>query len=344
MTKASLGEFARALQRRTRLTAVGVGVMACDSEPQFAVVGERVRGSGVEMAADDLWHIGSITKSATALLIASLFESEPDAFDIGIARLLPDLTVHPSWHGCTLQHLMNHTSGLPANFSMAVMREAAEQDNDLEGLRARHLQTLLSRPVQSAPGTRFRYSNVGYILLGHIAAVRSERTFEQALRERVLQPLELGSAGFGPPKGEDALDQPQGHQVLFGLRKARNPHRESADNPPLIGPAGRLHMNLEHLLKYGHAHLMHHPMLRPQTWVKLHTPALRDYACGMICHPLDWANGDVLWHNGSNTMWYAQLMVFPARNVVLALVTNDGAIWRAERAFWKAARELIELA
>lgn len=45
-------------------------------------------------------------------------------------------------------------------------------------------------------------------------------------------------------------------------------------------------------------------------------------------------------HNGSNTLWYALLMLLPARNTVLAFATNDGAIRAAETAFVKPAREL----
>jgi hypothetical protein len=45
-------------------------------------------------------------------------------------------------------------------------------------------------------------------------------------------------------------------------------------------------------------------------------------------------------HNGSNTLWYALLLLVPARNSVLAFATNDGAIRRAENAFGELAREL----
>ena len=48
----------------------------------------------------------------------------------------------------------------------------------------------------------------------------------------------------------------------------------------------------------------------------------------------------MLWHNGSNTLWYALLMLLPARNTVLAFATNEGAIQAAETAFVELAREL----
>lgn len=54
------------------------------------------------------------------------------------------------------------------------------------------------------------------------------------------------------------------------------------------------------------------------------------------------AGGPLLWHNGSNTLWYALLMLLPARNTVLAFATNDGAIEEAEKAFVGLARQLSE--
>ena len=55
----------------------------------------------------------------------------------------------------------------------------------------------------------------------------------------------------------------------------------------------------------------------------------------------DRTGGPVLWHNGSNTMWYALLVLVPSRSTVLAFATNDGAIRRAETAFSALAKELI---
>ena len=48
----------------------------------------------------------------------------------------------------------------------------------------------------------------------------------------------------------------------------------------------------------------------------------------------------MLWHNGSNTLWYPLLMLLPGRNTVLAFATNEGAIQTAEAAFVELVREL----
>ena len=68
-------------------------------------------------------------------------------------------------------------------------------------------------------------------------------------------------------------------------------------------------MNLHDLVKYGRKHLdgelgMDH-FLNSDTWQRLHKPIMNDYAYGWVNTLRDWAGGPVIWHNGSNTMWYA---------------------------------------
>ena len=75
----------------------------------------------------------------------------------------------------------------------------------------------------------------------------------------------------------------------------------------------------------------------------MHAPFLNGYARGWVRYERDWAGGPVIWHNGSNTLWYALLMLLPARNMTLAFVTNDGALQVADIAFNELAQELAAL-
>ena len=75
----------------------------------------------------------------------------------------------------------------------------------------------------------------------------------------------------------------------------------------------------------------------------MHTPFPDDYASGWVRYESASAGGPVIWHNGSNTMWYALLIVLLAKNLVLAFATNDGAVRVAETAFVKLGRELTAL-
>jgi CubicO group peptidase (beta-lactamase class C family) len=85
-----------------------------------AADGERKRGSGVPIELGDRWHLGSITKSITATMIARLIESGRMKWTDTIGERFPDASIHEDWKPVTLKQLLTHTSGAPANFSFSV--------------------------------------------------------------------------------------------------------------------------------------------------------------------------------------------------------------------------------
>lgn len=103
-------------------------------------------------------------------------------------------------------------------------------------------------------------------------------------------------------------------------------------------------MSLLDLLIYGKEHMEGEQneisLLKTDTWKLLHKPVLNNYGCGWISQEKIWANGRILWHNGSNTMWYALLILAPEKNAVMAFATNDGAVQKAEKAFFLSAEEI----
>jgi hypothetical protein len=95
-----------------------------------------------------------------------------------------------------------------------------------------------------------------------------------------------------------------------------------ADNPIVLGPAGRVHASFADTLRYLRAHRDRTRFLSGESWRALHTPLFGGpYAMG-------WAvrEGGALWHNGSNTLWSAEVLVDPARGIVSAAAANDGRV------------------
>jgi CubicO group peptidase (beta-lactamase class C family) len=290
--------------------------------------------------------VGSITKSMTATLLAVLEEDGLLSDDDAVPALLPEMEAADGWGACTLRHLLTHTAGAPANFPTRMQKVWPDTAEELVAARGRFVAEVLAGEPESPCGERFAYSNVGYTIAGHIAETIVGKPYEALLRERVFVPLNLASAGFGPPRGDAPNQEPIGHVVLLRWFRLRmDPFRTHADNSPVMAPAGTAHMTIGDLARYGAAHLAGEsatssPLLPRAAWQRLHTPFLDDYARGWVRVERDWAGGSVLWHNGSNTLWYAFLMLLPASNTVLAFATNDGAIQVAETAFVDLAREL----
>jgi CubicO group peptidase (beta-lactamase class C family) len=169
--------------------------------------------------------------------------------------------------------------------------------------------------------------------------------WEDLVREQVLTPLGLRSAGFGAPGTAGAIDQPWGHLNPVGVTRQPHPIPPGplADNPPFLGPAGTLHLSLDDLAAYVREHMNGEvgagTLLSTDTYRRLHRAVGDSYALGWVDERPEWAGGErVVWHNGSNTMWYTLIGFLPERRLGFAVASNGGA--GSEAVVTKAFREL----
>ncbi len=329
------------LNQTRRFPGIGIAA-ALNNQQHIAVAGVRKFGGEQPVQSNDAWHIGSIGKSITATLIATLIEDGHFDFDTPFAAILPALACHSSWQRASIHQLLSHSSGLPANFP----RQMSTQYPEAPLLpRARHdvLAKLLRQSSPRRPG-KFRYSNIGYTLLGHIAETVCEVPFEQLIQQRVFAAQGWRSAGFGVPKRTAEQSPIWGHKSFLWRKKPMNPASNESDNTMIISPAGCMHMNLSDLVKHGQFHLdgarCSNPQFPARTWRQLHTPLIKDYACGWMTAKSETTGEPVLLHNGSNTLWYALLMLFPQSNLVLAFSANIGRMIVAEISFMNAASRI----
>src|SRR5690606_253590 len=200
------------------------------------------------------------------------------------------------------------------------------------------LEVLAEKPAHP-PGETHAYANVGYTIAGAMGEAATGVSWEDLVKREVFEPLQLTGAGFGPPESPDeTLDQPRGHvPVILGWKI---PMDDTADNTPIMGPAGTVHMTLADLCMYATEHLQGDSgkgrLLSGESYKRLHTPDLDDYACGWaVKEPTDTIPHKVYWHNGSNTMWYALVVFIPDKQMTVAVASNDGSIAKAESAAWK---------
>ena len=187
------------LRDSTGLTAVAVAATIDGELAGAAVSGERRRDSGISVTVDDRWHMGSITKSMTATLLAVLEEDGLLSADDALTVLLPDVEMADGWSACTLDHLLTHTAGLAANFPDEFQDVWPETAEELVAERRRFLVDVLAEEPESPCGESFLYSNIGYTIAGHIAETIAGEPYEALIQNRVFAPLALMSAGFGPP-------------------------------------------------------------------------------------------------------------------------------------------------
>jgi CubicO group peptidase (beta-lactamase class C family) len=318
-----------ALRTEAKLPAVAGATFSSSAISAVTAIGVRRQGDDTAVTTGDLWHIGSITKSFTSLLIARHVERGEMAWTSTLGDLL-GASRAGKFAPVTLSQLLSHRAGLPANVPPAIMGAVMEGGPAVEVQRQRILDTVLAGEPAAAAGAAFLYSNLGYILAGAIIEAKTNKSWQELLREEVLSPLKIASAGMGAPGERGAVTQPRGHRrTADGTLMPVEPGG-LADNPPYLGPAGRLHMTAGDLARWGQVHLRgergQDGLVRAETFKKLHQPETGSYAMGWVLRP---GESRIIWHNGSNTMWYAIVAFNPAADRGVVIVTN-GSIAAAQ--------------
>lgn len=137
------------------------------------------------------FRLGSLTKQFTATAILQLMEQGKLALDDEVARFLPQAP--PAWRGVSLFHLLTHTSGIPSYTSLpGFFAQQARLDRTPDEIIALTQEA----PLHFAPGTRFKYNNTGYILLGRVIEAVSRQSYEDYLKAHILVPLGLAETGY----------------------------------------------------------------------------------------------------------------------------------------------------
>jgi CubicO group peptidase (beta-lactamase class C family) len=229
--------------------------------------------------------------------------------------------MNKQYEAVTVEQLLTHRGGAPGKPPAAAWARASEQKGTPTQQRREFIEAVLRQPPEATPGTKMIYSNQGYAIIGAILEKLTGKPWETLITERLFKPLQMDSVGFGPPGTTNEVDEPWGHirngSIIVPVRH---------DNPPAIASAGRVHCSLDDLARYTIFHLRRAQtggLLKSETLVKLHTPpAGSNYACGWIVVKRNWASGNALMHNGSNTMWYVVMWLAPEKNFSVVTATN----------------------
>ena len=300
-------------------------------EAVVMTAGPIVKGGSIATAKDARWHIGSISKSFTSTLIMRLVERGKLALDEPVGRYLPTYreNMHPDWKMPTLRQLLSHTAGLPAN----APRQITQKTYNDHPYKARRdvLSAMWDKPLGGGLGN-FAYSNIGYVLAGVVIEEVTGITWEEAIMSEVAEPLGLSSLGFGAPQG--ARD-PRGHKSVLGYKSPVAPEDAFSDNPRWMGPAGTIHLSMDDLTRWGQIHISTCNGRRPNyltqaSCQEMQSPVSDDYGLGWVIQKSE-TSGNVVWHNGSNTMWYALLYMIPDKDMAVAVATNVYAPRRLDR-------------
>jgi CubicO group peptidase (beta-lactamase class C family) len=140
-----------------------------------------------------VYRIASVTKQVTAIALLQLVDRKVVHLSDGVDRYVPEIqTVRGLIRPPSLVQLATMTSGLA--------RTSADQGKSSKGPLDTWMETLLTALPEtdavSEPGTTYRYSNVGYGVLGAAVSRAAQEPFVEYVRARILRPLGMTSTDF----------------------------------------------------------------------------------------------------------------------------------------------------
>jgi CubicO group peptidase (beta-lactamase class C family) len=219
------------------------------------------------VTTETVFDLASLTKPlATALAVLDLVDGGSLSLDHKLGNLLPVVGDAPAaaalataTAGITLRQLLDHTSGMAAwRPYFQVLKKLP-----VDAPRTRLVELLLAEPLEASPGSRFCYSDLGYLLLGEIVAAVSGEGLDSYLTRRILAPLGLEKICFAPlshplPYALDTVAATELCPWRGALLKGRV-HDDNAyvlggvaGHAGLFGTAAAVGQLLEHLLKAYH--------------------------------------------------------------------------------------------
>jgi len=318
LTWDKLCEFTEETREAKKVPGVVLGIL---SEGEFKTAGFGVTNLDhpLDVTAETLFQIGSITKTFTGTLIMKLVEDGTLDLDATVQTYLPEFKVADETvsQAVTIRHLLTHTSGWFGDF----FHDTGPGDDAL----AKYMADMAALEQLAPMGEVWSYNNAGFYLAGHIIEVVTGKSYQSALREGVLEPLGLKNMYF------DAGDVIT-HRVAAGHEGGQIARPWPL--PRAAYPAGGIVCNVHDLLTYAKFHLGDgrtaegEVLLTSDSMAQMQTPHAAVWA--KESWGFSWAINDtydvrMVSHGGGTMGQVSQLILVPEKDFAVAVFTNDDA-------------------
>ncbi|QBE62661.1 serine hydrolase domain-containing protein [Pseudoduganella lutea] len=264
------------------------------------------------LAPEAVLRLGSITKQFTAIGILMLADEGKLALTDDITRFLPDYPA--GGRHVTIEHLLTHTSGIVSYTSKKDFGDVMGKDVSVE----QAIDFFKNEAPEFAPGSKFKYNNSGYFLLGAIIEKVSGLSYARFMDERIFKPLGMAHTGY---EGTGAALKPvPGYSVQDGQATLSRPLSMAWPYA-----AGALVSTVDDLARW-QAALVDGKLVRPDTLRRAFTPyTLADGKAGPYGH--GWFVGKLhgtplVFHGGNINGFATDAVWLPDERIYVAVLGN----------------------
>ncbi len=140
-----------------------------------------------QLQVDSIFETASITKTFTATAIMMLVERRKLGYDDKIKKYFPELP----YEAITVRHLLTHTSGLPDFYDFFRAEKNWDQRKPATNPDVISGYARYAPPLVFSPGTKWEYSNGGYVILASLIEKVSGQSYAEFLRKNIFEPLAM---------------------------------------------------------------------------------------------------------------------------------------------------------
>ncbi len=285
----------------------------------------------VPMKPENVFEIGSITKQFTAVSILMLVEQDKLKLDDEITKFIPDYPTHGK--RITVQHLLNHTSGIKSYTSIPSFMDVARKD--MKPLEL--VDFFKNEPMDFDPGEKWLYNNSGYVLLGYIIEKVSGQSYPNFIEEHIFKKLGMKNSYYGS-ESQIIPDRASGYSPKDG-------GFQNADYLSMTLPyaAGSIMSNIDDMLLWNKA--VHDNKLITKeskelafTNSSLNNGDLTNYGYGWMMNEI---SGVPSIEHGGGIFGYVTAGIYvPSENVYVIILTNQDGVSPENAAIKMAALAL----
>jgi len=339
------------------------GIASPDS-PGFAILVKKdkqvvfEKGYGVRdlrtktaIDAQTNFRLASFTKQFTAMAIMLLVHDGKLSYDRSLIEIFPEFPAYGKT--ITVRNLLNHTGGLP---DYEDLMDAAQKrrwdvgkDDELIWSEDKQIQDaevlqLLEKESHGkfAPGTKWEYSNSGYVVLGLIVAKVSGKSFGQFLHNRIFAPLKMDHTRVFEKGKNEVANRAFGHTLFEADHGPHVPFLDENDQSSTSATQGDggIYSNLEDLSKWDDA-LRNDTLLSEKDFLPAITPTklppgaeaklAEDVPDSLRGHAIAYGFGwflnlqdahPLMWHYGDTMGFKSAILRYTRDNVTVIVLCN----------------------
>lgn len=325
-----LGEVLNAALADWQTPGLAIGVVMDGQVVMAEGFGVRDLESSIPVDAGTLFPIGSCTKAFTTFLLGTLVDEGKLDWDAPLRTYLPEFSLadeYASEH-VDIRDMVSHRTGLPRHDLLWYNNESITREELM--LRLRYLEANVELREQ------WQYNNLMYCTAGYLAERMIGQTWEESVRDRILDPLGMTRTNFSVR--DTQTDPNYASPFLLEDDKLRKVDFRGLS---VIGPAGSINSCVDDMNKWMLLHLEDgsidgRSLLTPGTLQTLHTPLMpigglpKETYDGPLSYAMGWMvdtwHGHLsVFHGGNIDGFSALVMLFPSDGLgVVALSNRNG--------------------